>query len=472
MKEKNDIDKLLKGSLDTFRPTPGSSGKEKFLEEAAGILPGNRRPGSWWKPASIAIIIVALTGSLTWYFSSTSNTGIEMNDLPSPEIDKTVASKNDITTYNSTEIRKSSVSTVTPALKNELPPSFSLKENDLKSEKSTGIKENLNSTFTAVGTTIASEPVTPGVIRQTAGESEPVTVLATANEPLKNAPSNVSVDPDTVSQIQEPSIITPPAEQKTDISQADSSASPTPVDQSGPGGGLAMYSMFYLPRFLFNTDQPGKMINSFGAEFQFRPFHPKYVIRAGAGISFSPGQYDYGIDYNEYLGSYLHLDSVTFNLAPDNFHLESTYYQSERSVYDSSLQTQYMTTDKRFAYLYVPVMLGYDLVRKDHFTFGFRAGPAVSVLLNRKASTPEYDPGLNQVVQVNMLSPLRTTVVWEISGGLNFTFISNDNYFIELEPAFSWYLRQLNGESGKKDYPYSVGIRVGVGIIPKKAQMK
>ena len=233
-----------------------------------------------------------------------------------------------------------------------------------------------------------------------------------------------------------------------------------------------MLGLFYSLEKMYNAEESGKVMHSVGVGFQYRPFNPKYVVRVGAGINISPGSFDYGVDYNEYLGTYYHLDSVTFTLAVDNFHLQPNYHETQREVFDTAVRTQYLTTDKRFEYLYVPVMLGYDFVRKEHFTFGLRAGPSLSVLLNKKQENPEFYIGRNQVVQVNLLTPLRNVMNWQLTGGLNFTFISKDNYFIELEPAFSWYFDQLSGEDDNKKNPYSIGLRIEIGILTKKLSVK
>ena len=80
MKENNDIDKLLRASLDQYKPAPGASGKNRFLEEAAGIMPGKSRRGGYWLPITIGIVFLAITGALVWYFAS------------APESDMTVSS--------------------------------------------------------------------------------------------------------------------------------------------------------------------------------------------------------------------------------------------------------------------------------------------------------------------------------------------------------------------------------------------
>ena len=452
MKENNDIDKLLRASLDSYKPAPNAPGKKKFLEEAAGILPGKRRPGAWWKPVLIAVIIVGITGSLVWYLASVHNTESPAENVEN-EANAVISQNISISEKTETQITEQSISEKES-------------ETEITREKGTSIKENLKTTIAT--DEIQSKQIVAAAKAKSLPDSTQYPIFSTQN-PTPNTqypiPNNTSADsaqyPTTNNNAKDSTA-------KTDISQADTIIAPAELKEQPQKGGLVFYSAFYQPELVFNTGEGNKMANSFGFEFQFRPFHPKYVIRTGLGISLSPGEYNYGIDYYEYMGSYLHLDSVTFTLAEDNFHLLPSYHQTEREVYDSEVQTQYTSTDKRFAYLYIPVMLGYDFIRKDHFTFGLRAGPSVSLLLNKKASQPQYNLGENQLVGVNQITPEREVMNWQVSGGLNLTFIGKNNYFIEAEPSFNYFFNQVSGEDGSKRHPYSVGFRIAVGIVPER----
>jgi len=467
MKENNDIDKLLRASLDSYHPAPKASGKEKFLEEAADIVPGKNRPGAYWKPVTIAIILVALTGSLLWYLSSSDDTNAIYKNESSTTIndeDKTRVNQ-DIASTEKTD-------------KPDSKQSSSLIENNVvhTEENITVTRETSNkissdekikspNNFASRATKLQSEPPATN-----ASEQMPVPEPAAVKQDYIPYPVPSSTNPND-SLIK----ITPLAQQdsivKNGISQQDSSgvSNPVPIPQKG---GRMMLGLFYGIEKIYNAEESGKIMHSVGVGFQYRPFNPKYVVRIGAGINISPGSFDYGVDYNEFLGTYNHLDSVSFILAADNFHLLPNYHETQREVFDTAVRTQYLTTDKRFEYLYIPVMLGYDFVRKEHFTFGLRAGPSLSVLLNKKQDNPEFYIGRNQVVQVNLLTPLRNVMNWQVRGGLNFTIISKDNYFIELEPAFSWYFDQLSGEDEHKKNPYSVGLRMEIGILTKKPIVK
>ena len=467
MKENNDIDKLLRASLDSYHPAPKASGKEKFLEEAADIVPGKNRPGAFWKPVTIAIVLVALTGSLLWYLSSTDyknasykiESSTTISDLDNIGINQDIAStektdqpdsKQASSLIENNAVHTEENITVTSNISNQIPSEEKIIPPNSKASSATKI---------------ISEPPATNASEQMS-VPEPVTVKQD-NNPYP-VPSSATPNDSLIK-------ITPLAQQdsiaKSGFSQQDSSGVSNPVPPQQNGGRM-MFGLFYSLEKMYNAEESGKMMHSVGVGFQYRPFNPKYVVRVGAGINISPGSFDYGVDYNEYMGTYNHLDSVTFTLAVDNFHLQPNYHETQREVFDTAVRTQYLTTDKRFEYLYVPVMLGYDFVRKEHFTFGLRAGPSLSVLLNKKQENPEFYIGRNQVVQVNLLTPLRNVMNWQLTGGLNFTFISKDNYFIELEPAFSWYFDQLSGEDENKKNPYSIGLRIEMGILTKKLSVK
>jgi hypothetical protein len=452
MKERNDIDKLLRASLDGYRPAPPATGKDKFLDDAAGALPGKRRPGAFWVPLSVAILLLGLTGGIGWYLlnSSESSTKILGDGVTASEV-KT-ANVND-----------------------------QLKQNANPNDKPTIVEvETINQNLTDhKGKTAYAQPLPETGIREAVSITQPLIEDEPANPVPGERLSDTLASPDAPTETQAGDSEIPPAVPtdstgETGISPDEIGATISEISGeitdpvTHPEGEKSMYGIFYKPDFLYNIEDNKKLMHTLGVEYQFRLSHPRYVVRAGLGISLSPGYYDYGVDYNEYMGSYLRLDSVTFNLAEDNYHLESTYHQTEAQVWDSTLQTLYLTTDKRFAYLFIPVSIGYDIYSSDRISLGFRAGPSLSVLLNKKPEDPEYDPGQDQVLQVSLLTPLRNVVNWQLAGGLNFTFFTRNNYFIEMEPSFSWYFKQLSGDESSGKNPYGIGIRISAGILPKK----
>ena len=66
----------------------------------------------------------------------------------------------------------------------------------------------------------------------------------------------------------------------------------------------------YTPEWMFNTIEEGKFVNNFGVEGIFTI--GKYSIRTGLGLSITKGTNELAVEYNDFLGSYNKLDSMSF----------------------------------------------------------------------------------------------------------------------------------------------------------------
>jgi hypothetical protein len=195
-----------------------------------------------------------------------------------------------------------------------------------------------------------------------------------------------------------------------------------------------------------------------------RFFNGKYQIRTGIGASISKGYYEYAIDYNEYLGSYLGLDSISFTWSENNYYLLPTYYQSERQVFDTAIQFDVSMFYKRFIYLQFPLTFGYDFIQKEKYSLGLRFGPVLSVLSSTRTISTDYDPGNNKIIQINQITPDRIQTNWSLMTGFNFGLYSKKKIFYEIEPQFSYYFNSVYQKNNATNTPYSIGIRFAVGI--------
>jgi hypothetical protein len=221
--------------------------------------------------------------------------------------------------------------------------------------------------------------------------------------------------------------------------------------------------IYYRPEMIFNIIENDKWIHNFGMEFTFHPFNPRYVIRTGFGLSISKGFYEYKVDYNEYLGSYNALDSVTFSLAENNFNLIPTYYFSTSDVYNENLSSYYTKLYRRFIYLQIPLELGYDFYKTGSFSMGVRTGPMLSLLINQQTTDLQLDPGKDKIVQINRITPERIAANWQFMAGFNFTKTLN-HVILECEPRVSYYFNSVYEKGDQTKAPYSVNIRFAVGL--------
>jgi len=214
---------------------------------------------------------------------------------------------------------------------------------------------------------------------------------------------------------------------------------------------------YYSPEWMFNTLEGEKSVNNFGIEGTFH--FGNYSIRTGAGLSITKGTNELSINYNDFLGNFNHLDSMSFVI--DASHkIIPIYYFTSSGVWDSLMKTQYTKIIKRYTYLQVPFILGYDFWKNDHFSIGLRAGPILSVLIRTEQVSDNYDPGKNRIVQINMITPERIQTFWQFMGGVNASYSFSRGLGIELEPEIRYYFNSVYEKPVNNKKPWSAGFRV------------
>lgn len=213
---------------------------------------------------------------------------------------------------------------------------------------------------------------------------------------------------------------------------------------------------------MFNTLDDGKFVNNFGIEGSLA--FGRYSVRTGVGLSIAKGITEVAVGYNDYLGSYEQLDSITFAWDEKHYHLLPTYYLTDADVWDSLMKLDYPKIEKRYIYLQIPLVLGYDFVQKNRFSMGVRVGPILSILLSSKELTAEYDPGKNRIVQINQVTPDRIQTNWQVMGGISASYRLSDHISIELEPEVRYYFNSVYEKGGLTQKPWSVGVRTALNF--------
>ncbi len=451
MKELNDIDKLIRSSLADYKPVPETQSKERFLASATRLwIAGNGKGVNWKLILLAALLLTGIAGS-TYYYSATGNSGQTMGTAAishnpyENNMQEAVAPETAINKNNNAEIKESDLKT----------------NNNISSEYETGVQ--------AKNTTDA-----PG--KSTETRFSDAAFFARANE----TKASTSPEPETREKVIAQNL-TPRSIQYVntltahgalmernftmlplpDIKQNDKKSIP-PVKTSKA---LHMaYSLHYRPEFVFNIIDNNKIVHNIGADVQFKLFDDKYIIRTGIGTSLSKGYNEYAVLYNEYLGSYEGLDSVTFAWDENHYHLLPTYYKSEREVFDTAIQTDISRVNKRYTYLQIPLVLGYDFITNKKYSVGVRFGPTFSALLSSKTISDDYDPEKNKIIQINQITPDRINTNWLLMAGLNIGIYSKKKLFYEIEPQFSYYFNSVYQKYDVSKPPFSVGLRLSIGI--------
>lgn len=211
---------------------------------------------------------------------------------------------------------------------------------------------------------------------------------------------------------------------------------------------------------MFNTLEGDKFVHNTGLECIFR--FGRYSVRTGAGVSVTKGTNELVICYNDYLGSFNSLDSITFIWDEQQSDYLATIYLTDKDVWDSLVREADHEIVKRYTYLQVPFILGYDFLGHGWFSMGVRAGPVLSVLLSSKQLTADYDPGKDKIIVINQISPDRIQTNWQAMAGVNFAFRVKRNWIIEVEPEARYYFNSVYEKSDITKKPWSIGIRTAV----------
>ena len=447
-KDKHPLDEFFREELKDYQPEPSPAGKEAFLRSADRMLrkEGNRRR---WIYLPIAILFLAGAGAGIWFFTTP--------EPPStfPMTEQTAANPAVLENPSSGQPVAPPVSSVADR------SSYPTEELTLPDHpRSTASEETDNGKVRDISEPVPSEDF-PGkkadffrdIPPSEPGKEEPASLpevrnagsdsLTAGNIPAE-APSG---DPDTaVEQAKPESKRSRTASARKEISM--------------------IIGAQYTPEWMFNTLQGEKFVNNAGLEGTFR--FGRYSVRTGVGLSLTEGTNELVIGYNDYLGNYQDLDSITFQWDEKHYYLLPTYYLSEKDVWDEQVSEEQYYLIKRYTYLQIPLFLGYDFIEKGRFSAGIRGGPVLSLLVNSKQLTANYDPGKDKIVMINQVTPDRIQTNWQVAGGINFSYFLHRRILLEIEPEVRYYFNSVYEKSDITQKPWSAGIRVAVGFDLKK----
>ena len=213
----------------------------------------------------------------------------------------------------------------------------------------------------------------------------------------------------------------------------------------------------YTPEWMFNTLEENKFVNNFGIEGILT--FGKYSIRTGLELSITKGTNELLVEYNDFLGSYNKLDSMSFSWNGSINDYIPSYYFSNQDVWDSLMKLDYPKVVKRYTYLQIPLVLGYDFFQSGRFSIGLRAGPLLSILINSKQLSEDYDPGKNKVIRINNITPEQVSLNWQFMGGINASVRLSKKLLFEIEPMAKYYFNSVYEKSDIQKKPWSVGVR-------------
>jgi len=205
----------------------------------------------------------------------------------------------------------------------------------------------------------------------------------------------------------------------------------------------------------------------------------QFTYSAGAcfGMVFNKFYVETGIAYQEmkergvYKYNYRSNDSVGFYNKVVSFEIDPadpnniTFKTSKTTVYDSLDHYNVQSPLFKYAYLNIPLKVGYRLWERKKLTLGIETGLIFSKLLSSDIPEPVFTlSGENTLVSIEDNTPERVDLNMQMLVALRFNYRFAKAISLSVQPEFTKYLNSIydtkNGAPNVK--PYTMGVRFGV----------
>lgn len=205
-------------------------------------------------------------------------------------------------------------------------------------------------------------------------------------------------------------------------------------------------------------------IRSYGLDLSAKYHFSKWFIETGIGAAISKDDGLYGVDYQqtEFKGSYQDVYNVTFDTTGGT--PIPTYYTKLVNVYDTIDRYTVTKNKNTYAYLNIPINIGYSTSLGKYFSFYAKTGIIGSFKIYENIPTPTVD---GTVVAYYPLYFQRTD--WHIQAQINVgvNYHITERFLFGVEPNVRYYLKSLV-EDNNSGNPYGFGVKIGFKYVIKK----
>ncbi len=472
--DKEKTDQWLRSTLQDYKPVPGRKGREAFLEAAAAA---NSTSGSgfWRKTSLLWLLLFLAIPILVFYFQQP-----ETLDLPSkvkndtiqvaqPTIPKSIQIEESQTPQTAKLESFKRNAAFTDTAKPEVRAV--IQQPEIHNHETA--TSNIDSKHEALGKPELHKPsqinLTEDKNKTFDDEPNSPILLDEGIDPVMNSIS----DEAQLTAIELSVLIGEGQEKNTGVKMNSNAANTTQAnrqDEASIKTSSREYDhkleqlFYYRPELVYNLIESNKLTHNIGYNLAYHFFNGRYSITSGIGLSFSNGYYEYATEYNEFLGKFDRLDSITFAWDRQQYNLIPTIFTTEEDAFDEQVSVAYAKIYKQHLYLQIPFMMGYDFYRNSRWRVGIRTGPRMSVLIDTKTLTFLPDNGANKVIQINQITPDRIKTNWQLSAGIQLSYATKNRLIIGLEPEFSYYFNSVYESPNQQKAPWSLSLRLIFGF--------
>lgn len=420
-KELNPLDEFFRESLGDVRVEPSASAKARFLEEAS--TPGGIGGAGWFRWYHLFIIAgIIISGAMAIFMLRSPESSVihpvatVTPKATSPSIPANLPVQQDhAIPTNAKTSHSSGIITDEPVRRAEVKEVSSAKSYKTTPSKSSGTtaqtkqKTEDKAVINPESGSASIGKVTAPAANKTISVAENAklsTGVEQKSDPLPTRTESSEGSQASVPEIKTTAEDPAPGQESKEIQgsgeTSNSSAKPKPAQRNKIPSPIK-----FEPGFRYNIDFPldgssAEPVHSLNVEGKVR--WGKFYVYTGAGYAIAKGFHQYEVKYNDYLGQYKKLDSITFAWDQKHYHLLPSYYMTETEVYDSSLKLDYYSLQKRYTRVRIPLMIGYDLYQKGRFSLGVQAGAEWDIFAGAREKEGSYTAGSKKIISVNAVT--------------------------------------------------------------------
>lgn len=227
------------------------------------------------------------------------------------------------------------------------------------------------------------------------------------------------------------------------------------VDKSFAIGAGVGYQYFKNSTIPENT----KMNYWVSTDLMARFKRERLTIETGVGIAFSADKANFSYEYltNELVDTYEYVDSVHF----DPITGTTEYFTTTVDVYDSIPHTGNETVEKKYNYLKIPLVVGYDVWKDRKFSLNINAGITYFMEVKQKEIKPILFHENSRITNITANPVSRNSEFFRISAGIGFSWFLNRKVKLTLNSTYNYFLTPIYTNMDKLGKPTAIGIRCG-----------
>ncbi|MEN8223805.1 MAG: hypothetical protein ABFS05_00470 [Bacteroidota bacterium] len=212
-----------------------------------------------------------------------------------------------------------------------------------------------------------------------------------------------------------------------------------------------------------NIYPDGQNRNDYSLELTAAYEKSRFIMEGGLGANYTSESAKYGITYSTFdsIGYFVNVNS--FSIDPQN--PDSILFETSlKSIYDSIEHYRIEENTNKYAYLQIPVRMGYRIIEKDRFSLDMKLGILFSIQIYKDVPEAPYQGNDVDEIEVIRHYPDRLRSNWQYSASLGMNYHINRQLRFTLEPFYRQYIKSVYSSTSEYSArsPYAFGIRGGI----------